>query len=34
MDMLNDIDWTVELFDESNEEHMEALYECVVPHEI
>ena len=34
MDMLNDIEWTVEPFDENNEEHMEALHECGVPHEI
>ena len=34
MDMLNNIEWTVEPFDENNEEHMEALHECGVPHEI
>lgn len=34
MDMLNDINWIVESFDENNEEHMEALHECRVPHEI
>lgn len=25
MDMLNDIDWTVEIYDESNEDHLEAI---------
>ena len=34
MDILNNIEWTVEPFDENNEEHMEALHECGVPHEI
>ena len=34
MDMLNNIEWTVEPFDENNEEHLEALHECGVPHEI
>ena len=33
-DMMNDIDWVVEPFDENNEEHMEALHECGAPHEI
>lgn len=34
-DMTNDIDWTVEPFNESNEEHMEALRDCGgVPFEI
>ena len=34
MDMLSNIEWTVESFDENNEEHLEALHDCGVPHEI
>ena len=35
MDMLNDIDWTVEPYDEKNEEHIETMAEQGgVPHEI
>ena len=35
MDMLNDIEWTVELYDEKNEEHIEAMAEQGgIPHEI
>ena len=34
-DMTNDIDWTIEPFDENNEEHMEALHDCGgIPFEI
>ena len=35
MDMLNDIDWTVEPYDETNEEHLDAMGEQGgIPHEI
>lgn len=35
MDMLNDIDWTAEPYDEKNEEHIETMAEQGgVPHEI
>lgn len=35
MDMLNDIDWLVEPYDEKNEEHTETLAEqSGIPHEI
>lgn len=35
MDMMNDIDWVVEPFDEKNEEHIDALRDIGgVPHEI
>lgn len=35
MDMLNDIDWLVELYDEKNEEHSETFAEqSCIPHEI
>lgn len=34
MDMLNEIDWIVEPFDENNEDHMETMRECGSPYEI
>ena len=35
MDMLNDIDWTVEPYDEKNEEHVDTMAEQGgVPHEV
>lgn len=33
-EMRNDIDWTVEPFDEKNEDHLDALRECGTPYEI
>jgi hypothetical protein len=33
-EMQNDIDWTVEPFDEKNEDHMDALRDCGAPYEI
>ena len=34
LNMLNDIIWFVEIFDENNREHLETLHECKKPYEI